>query len=90
MLKRCTNCLQEYVARWRNEPTTLCLTCRADVVLCAGCRAQLTTPHDANQLTLWPMLLHGAPRFLLQSEREPHFSHGRLATQAQKRKAPYH
>jgi hypothetical protein len=85
MLKVCTNCAAEYFARWRNEPVTLCVECRADVVLCAACEAIVRAPIDAAQLTLWPMGSARSPR-----PSEPHFSHGVSATQAQKRRSPYH
>lgn len=87
MLKVCTNCDGEYYARWRNEPTTLCPDCRADTIVCDTCRAIVKPPVDAAQLSLWPAL--GPPRRRFEPVREPHFSHGRMASQAEKRKYPY-
>lgn len=86
MLKHCSNCRAEYVARWRNEETTLCPDCRVDVVLCAMCGALIRPPIDAAQLTLFPF----APARRQLPPLEPHYSHGRLATQAEKRRQPYH
>jgi hypothetical protein len=89
MLKVCTNCHGEYFARWRNEPTTLCPECRSDVVLCAACRAMIQAPIDAAQLALWPGFVIRRRKLEL-GDREPHFSHGRVATQAERRRSPYH
>jgi len=91
MLKLCTNCTAEYYARWRNEPTTFCPACRADVILCAACQAIVRPASDASQLTLWPNMRPTTARHArMLEQREPHHSHGKRATQAERRRYPYH
>lgn len=91
MIKTCTCCKTEYYAKWRNEPVTLCPACRAAAVLCDQCGAQLRAPSDPAQLPLFPALVVRAPsRLETPTVEERYWSLRAKASQATRRKYPYH
>lgn len=89
--KRCTNCRKEYFARWRNEPVELCPDCRVGALLCPTCSAVTRSPADPDQLPLFPGYYVPPPsRIESPSVEERYWSLRAKASQAERRRYPYH
>lgn len=88
MQKKCTSCGDIYFARWRNEPVTLCPECRIGVVVCKRCGDLLHPPGDPCQLLLFPLPIERGRSATW--ELEEYTSLRAKASQATRRKYPYH
>lgn len=88
MIKTCKGCTAQFWARWRNDPP-YCPQCMEGVHICPNCQAMSAPPPDPLQLSFWPMLPRRRP-----PERpkmgDYYVEHSHQASQATKRKYPYH